>query len=225
MEEHGRGRSEHAVLIAELTRRGFLERAGVLGLGAVIASAVPVAKQLVDAQPAFADVSLTDATMQAFADTMVPGRRVTRTALGNEVHPQAIAGVDPLPGAVEADSLALYHHVLTGFDALEPPFLADLQARSLSQGGDFLSLSFDQRVQVAISGLSFANGDERLLWEAAAAVPFTAFCAAALIVNATSAEAVGYAVMGLPGAAPKGYTDFSYRRVLSSERTKNGYLP
>ena len=225
MDEHGRGRSEHAVLIAELTRRGFLERAGVLGLGAVIASAVPVAKQLIDAQPAFADVSLADATLQAFADTILPGRRVTQTSLGAEVHPQAIAGVDPLPGAVEADTLALYHHVLTGFDALDPPFLADLQARSLAQGGDFLSLPFDKRVQVVISGLSFENGQERLLWEAAAAVPFTAFCAAALIVNATSAQAVGYAVMGLPGAAPKGYTDFSYRRVLASERTKNGYLP
>ena len=56
-------------------------------------------------------------------------------------------------------------------------------------------------------------------------MPFTAFCAAALIVNATSAQAVGYAVMGLPGAAPKGYSDFSYRRVLASERTKNGSLP
>ena len=46
--------------------------------------------------------------LQAFADAMVPGRRVAATDLGNEIDPRAIAGVDPLPGAVEADTLALY---------------------------------------------------------------------------------------------------------------------
>ena len=52
---------------------------------------------------------------------------------------------------------ALYHHPLIGFDALEPAFLADLQARSLQQGGQFLDLGFDQRVPVCVEGLSFAN--------------------------------------------------------------------
>ena len=46
-----------------------------------------------------------------------------------------------------------------------------------------------------------------------------------MVVNATSAKASGYRVMGLPGIAPHGYSDFSYRRVLSSERTKGGSLP
>nr|MDQ6914516.1 DUF5987 family protein [Actinomycetota bacterium] len=147
-----------------------------------------------------------------------------RTDLGNEVHPQAIAGVDPDPGAVEADVLALYHHPEVGFDALAPPFLADLQGRSLSAGGQFLDLDFDRRVQVCVGGLAFANAS-RQVWEAAAAVPFTAFCAAALIRNATAAQASGYRVMGLPGAAPGGYRDFSYRRRLSRERTAKGYLP
>ena len=31
--------------------------------------------------------------------------------------------------------------------------------------------------------------------------------------------------MGLPGRNLRGYRDFSYRRRLSRERTKNGYLP
>jgi hypothetical protein len=31
--------------------------------------------------------------------------------------------------------------------------------------------------------------------------------------------------MGLPGAAPHGYRDFSYRRRLARERTRHGYLP
>ena len=183
--------AEHEALVAEITRRGFMQRAGVLGLGALVASAVPVARQLVAPAPARADVSLTDATLQAFADTMIPGRRATRTDLGNEIHPQSIAGVDSDPGAVEADALALYHHPEIGFDALEGPFLADLQTRSLSAGGQFLDLDFAHRVQVCIGGLSFDN-PSRQVWEAAAAVPFTAFCAAALIPNATSAQASGY---------------------------------
>jgi hypothetical protein len=215
---------EHEALVADITRRGFIQRAGVLGLGALVASAAPVARQLVAPAPARADVGLSDATLQAFADTMIPGRRVARTDLGNEIHPQAIAGVDPDAGAVEADVLALYHHPEVGFDALAPPFLADLGTRSLSAGGSFLDLDFARRVQVCIGGLAFDN-PSRQVWEAAAAVPFTAFCAAALIPNATSAQASGYRVMGLPGAAPAGYRDFSYRRRLARERTRKGYLP
>jgi hypothetical protein len=165
-----------------------------------------------------------DGTLQAFADTIIPGRKVEKTEQGNAIHAQAIAGVDPLPGAVETDALALYHHPLTGFDALQGPFLADLQSRALQHGGDFLTLSFDARVATVKDAVAFDNPD-RLLWEAAAAVPFTAFCAAALIPEATAAKAAGYRVMGLPGIAPAGYQHgFSYRRKLARERTKHGYL-
>ena len=216
-------RAEHAALIEDLTRRGFLRRSGVLGLSALVASAVPYAQRLLDPPPALADVGRLDGTLQAFADTILPGRRATRTDLGNEIHPQAIAGVDPLPGAVEADALALFHHPLIGFDALEPALLADLSTRSLTQGADFLDLAFDKRVAVLIAGLDFGN-PARAVWEAAAAVPFTAFCAAALIPNATAAHASGYRVMGLPGIAPNGYRAFSYGKRLARERTRKGYL-
>ena len=211
---------EHDALIRSLTRRGFLERAGALGLGALVASAVPFARP----QAAWGEPSLADGTLQAFADTMIPGRRAARTDLGNEIHPRAIAGVDPEPGAVEADALALYHHPLIGFDALEPTFLTELSTRSLQQGADFLSLDFDRRVRVCLGGLAFDN-PSRVLWEAAAAVPFTAFCAAALIPDATSERASGLRVMGLPGAAPRGHPGFSYFRKLARERTRSGFLP
>ena len=79
-------------------------------------------------------------------------------------------------------------------------------------------------MQVCLGGLAFGN-PARLVWEAAAAVPFTAFCAAALIRNATAAEASGYRVMGLPGIAPNGYRRYSYGRRLSHERTRTGSLP
>ena len=77
---------------------------------------------------------------------------------------------------------------------------------------------------MCLAGLDFSN-PARLLWESAAAVPFTAFCAAPLIRDATAKQACGYRVMGLPGPAPGGYRDYSYRRALSTEKTKNGSLP
>ena len=215
----------HEQLLATLTRRQALTRASTLGVAALVAAALPVAERARAASPgATANPSLTDAQLQAFADTIVPGRKVSTTDLGNSIDPLAIAGVDPLPGAVEADALALYHHPEVGFDPLAPPLLAELQTRSLVYGGDFLSLGFSDRVAVCLEGLAFDNPTV-LVWEAAAAIPFTAFCAAALIRNATSSQASGYRVMGLPGIAPRGYTSFSYRRRLSTERTRGGSLP
>jgi hypothetical protein len=216
--------SRRGSLGAPLSRRGFL---GTLGLGALVLAAGPAARALLaEARAQGLPGSLPgspDATMQAFADTIIPGRKAERTDLGNPILPGAIAGVDHRPGAVEADALALYHHPLVGFDALEPAFLADLEGRSLPRGGRFLSLPFETRVQVCREGLDFAN-DGRAVWEAAAAVPFTAFCAAALVPEQSAAKASGYRVMGLPGAAPRGYRRFSYRRRLARERTRRGYL-
>ena len=207
----------------ELSRRDFLRDTSLLSAAALIASAVPVADRILAANPAYAAVSTDDATMQAFADTIVPGRKAEKTDLGDEIHPDAIAGVDDEPGAVEADVLRLYHHPLTGFDVLEPVFLADLSARSLQQGGPFLGLDFDGRTAVLLQALSFDNPD-RVLYEAAAAVPFTVFCAAAVHEVGTSKNASGYRVMGYPGAAPQGYRNYSYGRRLARDFTKKGYL-
>jgi hypothetical protein len=209
---------------AELSRRQFVQRAGVLGAGALIASAAPVAARMVVPPKAKAAVLLPDATLQAFYDTMIPGRAASTTDLGHEIHPQAIAGVDPDPGAVEADALLLGQDPRLGFTVLEVPFLAELETFSLTQGGEFLGLPYAKREQVCLTGLAFSN-PTRAVWEAAAAVAFTAFCAAATQVNPTSATASGYRVMGHPGTAPQGYSDFSYGVPLSQEQTQRGYLP
>jgi hypothetical protein len=206
-----------------LSRRQVLQRATALGLGGLVLSALPAAERLL-VSDAKAAVLLPDATLQAFADTMVPGRRVTTTDLGHEIHPLAIAGVHHEPGAVEADALLLYNDTLIGFDALEGPFLADLSARSLTRGGQFLDLPFASRVEVCVEGLAASNAEVQV-WEAAAAVPFTAFLAAAEQPNATIDSASGYQVMGHPGTAPNGYADYSYRRMLATERTTSGNLP
>src|SRR5918992_5265295 len=147
-------------LLAELSRRELIRRASGLGLGAAMLAALPVAERLVAAEPAYAAVPPDDALLQAFADTIVPGRKVERTDLGDEIHPDAIAGVDPEPGAVEADALRLYKDPLVGFaPALVGPFLTDLSLRSLQHGGAFLNLAFDQRVAVCVQALSYDNGD------------------------------------------------------------------
>jgi hypothetical protein len=208
-----------------LSRRQILQRATVLGLGGLVLSALPAADRILSSvAPSEAAVNLADATLQAVADTMIPGRKASLTDLGNEIHPKAIAGVHGEPGAVEADSLLLYHHPLIGFDALEPAFLADVEARSLLRGGQFLDLTFANRIEVMKGGLAATNPSVQV-WEAALAVPFAAFLSEATQVNARIETASGYQVMGHPGIAPNGYADYSYRRKLSRERTSAGSLP
>ena len=210
---------------AELSRRQLLQRAGVLGAAAAVVSALPLLERLaVPDHAAAADPALNDATLQAFFDTIIPGRKASVTDLGNPIHPLAIAGADPEPGAVEADALLLSHHPKIGFDALAPPLLAELETRSLAHGADFLNLDYDGRQAVCIEGLAYAN-PTRVVWEAGAAVPYTAFCAAATQINATRKTASGYEVMGHPGTAPHGYRSFSFRRKLAHGRTRKGYLP
>jgi hypothetical protein len=215
----------HGPFATLLSRRQVIQRATALGLGGLVLSALPVAERILSTVPgAAAAVNDADATLQAFADTMVPGRKALRTDLGHEIHPLAIAGAHDEPGGVEADALQLYHDARIGFDALEPAFLSELETRSLLRGGPYLSLAFAQRVQVCVEGLASSNPSVQV-WEAAAAVPFTAFLIAATQRNATIDTASGLQVMGHPGTAPQGYADFSYKRKLSRERTASGSLP
>jgi hypothetical protein len=203
-----------------LTRRQAIGR----GLAAAVAAALPAAQAWHGTPPASALVPLlADGTLQAFFDTLIPGRRVAATVSGKAIDPRAIAGVDPLPGAVEADALALGRHPKIGFDALAVPLVADLERQAAPQGGDLLSLPFDARVRACVAGLDFAN-PLRPRWEAGAAVAFTAFCGAGLTATQTPADAPGWAVMGLPGRAPAGYPDASYGRRLARERTRAGSL-
>jgi hypothetical protein len=217
------GRVIRNELAAELSRRQFLQRAGALGVGALVLGALPVAERLA-IEDARADPNFVDGTMQAFFDTVIPGRPRSFTDLGDPIHPQAIAGVDTEPGAVEADALRLAHDPKIGFDLLSPAFLSELEAFAVAQGGQFLDLGYERRQAACIQGLAFSN-PTRVVWEAAAAVPFTAFCAAATQKNATDRTASGYRVMGHPGTAPHGYGNFSYRRKLNRGRTSGGSLP
>jgi hypothetical protein len=229
------GLPERAVrgeVAAELSRRELMKDAGALGLGAMIASALPLAARIVVPERVSAQsADLIGVTQQAFFDTIIPGKPVPSltTELGEAIHPLAIAGVDPEHGAVYTDALKLANDPRLGFTVLSVPFLAELEAFALLNGGQFIDLDHDARERTCIAGLAFAN-PTRVLWESAAAVAFTSFCAAGNIVEATGRpgtkrSSAGYAVMGHPGPAPHGYKDFSYNRVLNRGRTKKGYLP
>ncbi len=210
---------------AETTRREFVSRAGALGVGALIAGALPIAEQMAGPSAALAaEPNLLDGTLQAYYDTIIPGRVAATTQSGAEIHPQAILGVDPEPGAVEADALALGADSRLGFTLLAPALLGEIEVRALPFGGTFLDLDWTGREAVVKQGLDFGN-PTRQVWEAGAAVAFTAFCAAATVPEATRRTAVGYRVMGHPGTAPHGYKGFSYRRRLNRGRTRRGYLP
>lgn len=198
----------------EIDRRGFLA-------AALIAAAAPFARPAHAAE--LQDIEI-GGTLQAFADTILPGRRVARTESGKAIHPRAILGLDPGPGAVEADALALYELQDLGFPVLTPAFVTDVQSRALAHGGPFLQLDAPGRTRVAQEGLHLDNPN-RVLWEAAAAIAFTAFCAAGLNPTQRAETACGYRVMGLPGRAPHGYPNASYRRRLGRERTRTGNLP
>lgn len=207
---------------AELSRRQLMRGAGGLGLAALIAAAAPTLERLTWAEAAVAAGPL-DGSLEAFFDTLLPGRVVSRTETGRPITPGAILGEDHEPGAVEADALLLANDGRIGFNALAPTFVADLEARAASHGGSFISLDYASRQAVCIDGLAFSNPD-RVIWEAAAAIPFTAFCAAANTVNATRRNSVGFRVMGHPGTAPRGYRNFSYRKRLARGRTRKGNL-
>jgi hypothetical protein len=218
-------------LAAELSRRELIGAGSRAGLAALVLGAAPVAARMARPPAATAQSGgVADGTLQAFFDTIIPGRAVPelRTELGDPIHPAAIAGVDPEHGAVYTDALRLARNPKIGFETLEVPFLADLESRSLSEGGPFLELDYEARERVCVAGFDFENPD-RAVWEAGAAVAFAAFCAAANIVNANGRgrgerSAAGYEVMGHPGTAPHGYKDFSYRRPLNRGRTRRGYL-
>ena len=141
---------------------------------------------------------------------------MTRTDLGNEIHPKAIAGAHPEPGAVQADALLLYHHPLIGFDLVE----AGVPGRPRGALAAAPRAVHRPPLRQARGGLRRRAARRRnptaQVWQLAAAVPFAAFLCTATQKNATIDKSSGLQVTGLPGIAPNGYADFSYRRALST---------
>ena len=100
--------------MSELSRRELIGRATTLGLGALVLGALPIVERMAKPGAAFAQglPADPDGTLQAFFDTIIPGRKVAglKTELGHPIHPDAIAGVDREHGAVYTDALLLAHN-------------------------------------------------------------------------------------------------------------------
>ena len=124
--------------------------------------------------------------------------------------------------------LRLYHHPLhrasTRSSRRSSPTCS---TRSLQQGGAVPRPRLRRSAaRCCMQALAFDNPD-RVLWEAAAAVPFTAFCAAGDPARpAPSQERLRLPRDGLPGrGAATATSGFSYRRKLARELHEEGLPP
>ena len=217
------GREARGRVVAELSRREFIGRASAVGVGMLVAGALPVARaHALLGVPAPIDP---DPTLQAFADTMIPGRKAIRTDLGDEIHPQGDRRrATPSPGAVEADALLLFHDPLIGFDVLEPAFLADLEARSLLRARPVPRPRLRRaRRGAASTGSTLSNPTASRLGGGRGGARSPRSCARPPSTNATIDTASGYQVMGYPGiGAERLRATTRYRRKLARERTDDG---
>jgi nitroreductase len=182
---------------------------------------------------AHADVAATapgdgTATIEAFADTMIPGRK-------RNPADRAIAGAAAGPGAVQAGALDLMRFPAVGIGPGLPALAADLDARAVAYAAEaqllldpgvppFVALDFHHRTRLAIELLDFGRPDY-LPYYALAALAFLAFHTAG---HLHTAEAVrrghpGLALIGFPPPDADGlwrYPEFSYRRRVAARHRR-----
>lgn len=198
------------MIVPALSRRRILQ----------IATAAAAVLPLVPAAEADAAVLRTRATMEAWADTMVPG---ARRYAGDRV----VLGAAPGPGAVQAGAWQLYNDPDVGLGPLLPAVAAliDTEAIAYAAGHGrvvlgFVDLGFPARTAVAQQLLSGPDGPVQLLWYALAAMPILAFHTAAHLDTATAVREghPGLSWLGFPQPDPDGvwrFPEFSYRRALA----------
>jgi hypothetical protein len=228
-----RERTIETILGAELavSRRALLK--SVAAFTAVIATrpwrfaATPAFAQIVPDDPL-----VTVPTLEAFADTLIPGEKRFPTD-------RAIAGVVSGPGAVQAGALALMNHPPVGIEPTLPAYAATINARAVAYAGTHLivldptvppmvSLDFSGRTAVVVEILDATTPDQ-LAFYALAAIPFLAYHTAG---HLPTADAIrdghpGLAAIGFPPPDPDGlwrFPEFSYRRALAPRhpRAKRG---
>ena len=175
-------------------------------------------------EAAAADPNLADATLQAFFDTIIPGRPVdcAPSSATRSTRRRSPAST-PSPARSRPTRCCSPTTRRSASTRSAPAFLADLEARSLTAGRPLPR----PRLRGARARSASAGSPSRTptgsSGRPAAAIPFTAFCAAANIsATRPASTAAGYEVMGHPGTAPHGYQDFSYRRRLNRGRTREG---
>lgn len=198
----------------QLTRRRLLQ--------AVAAAAVVL--PVVEPGSAYASGSVQRDTLDAWADTVVPG--VKRSATD-----RAIAGAAPGPGAVQAGSWDLYNDPEVGLAAVLPGLVAAINTEAIAYAGThkivldvrvpaFVSLDFAARTAV-VEALVAGTGVVQLVWYALVALAMLAFHTAAQLDTAQAIRQghPGLTWIGFP--APNAdqiwrFPDFSYEQVLAA---------
>jgi hypothetical protein len=175
------------------------------------------------------------ATLEAWSDTVVPGRR---RSPGDRVVAGAAAG----PGAVQAGAWELLNDPAVGIAPGLPALAALLDAQATTEAARaglrpdptvpaFVGLPFRHRTAVA-ERLLGGTGPDQVVWYALAAIAMLAFHTAA---HLDTADAVrqghpGLAWLRFPAPGPDGlwrYERFSYGRRLARRhpRTTTGGHP
>ena len=205
-----------------LTRRRLL--ALLAGAAATaVASPWPLRLPTATAQVPPIDDALVDPTLEAFADTLIPGQK-------RFPGDRAVAGAARGAGAVQAGAVDLLHFPPAGVAPLIAAIAAGLDARAvafaLEEGialdptvAPWVSLDFGQRTTLAVRLLDGDDPDQAL-WEAVGALVFLGYHTAG---HLPTAQAVrdghpGLAGIGFPAPDADGLWRFpahSYRRPLA----------
>jgi len=162
-------------------------------------------------------------TLEAFADTLIPGRRRFDGDM-------AIAGVVEGPGAVQAGAVDLMWFPPAAVGPVLPGFVSTLNSRATTYAAQhhlvidptlppFVALGFADRTRLCLELLD-PTAPDYLLWWALAAMPFLAFHTAG---HLHTADAVrdghpGLRAIGFPHPDRDGlwrFPHFSYRRKLA----------
>lgn len=162
-------------------------------------------------------------TLEAFADTLVPGRK----RFDGDV---AIAGVVDGPGAVQAGAVDLMWFPQAAIGPALPGFVSMLDSRATDYAArrrvvvdptlpPFVALGFSDRTRLCLELLDSAAPDY-LLWWALAAMPFLAFHTAGHLHTAVAVRDghPGLRAIGFPQPDHDGlwrFPHFSYRRKLA----------
>lgn len=213
--------------MSDLTRRRLLQLAAA---AAVAWRATPglLRDGLAHAQLPPGDPLIVVPTLEAFADTLIPG---AKRSPGD----RAIAGAAPGPGAVQAGALTLMAFPAAGVAATLPALAAGMNARAVAWAAPRLilldptvpplvSLSFAQRTDFLVALLDGTDPD-RLLWYAAAGLVFVAYHTAGHLPT-TEAIATGHpglATIGFPPPQADGrwrFSAFSYGRPLATRHRR-----
>ena len=203
----------------EITRRRLLK------VAAAAAAAWKLAPWASRVPRAFAQTQdpLTVATLEAFADTLIPGEK--RFPLD-----RAIAGAATGPGAVQAGALAMMEFPAAGTAPTLPVLAAGLNAHATAFAAansilldptvpPFVALDFAQRTALLVEIIDGRDPDE-LVYFALAGIVFIAYHTAGFL-HTTEALATGHpglAAIRFPSPDADGkwrFPAFSYRRALA----------